>query len=180
MNVMKKIKTAFVALTFLARQHYERFIQLNPVLLSSSSFSSSVSPHDEQCFPTLFTPFATYSIYAFTCYPPSFILFGALWFSRIFTVSPYTTFNHHSRTSFFYIFISDYNFGSFVSSLPDDLPLLPVLFLLSSFLITDSSSLFFCHISHSAISVILSSSIPALFHLFILPYLFDIYFVFFI
>lgn len=48
--------------------------------------------------------------------------------------SAYTTnINHHSCTPFSYIFTLDYNFGSFVFSLPGGFPFLPVLFFIFFF-----------------------------------------------
>lgn len=81
---------AFVALALT----YTRQFVTTICYLSKSHLITSLSsiifpfPIVEQCFLILFTLFVTYSIRAFTCYSPSFILYGILFvrFCRIFTV----------------------------------------------------------------------------------------------
>lgn len=104
-----------------------RFILLNPILLPPSLLSSSISSRDiNNAFPfyLLLSPL--------TLFARSHVIHRAQLhslrdsFHSIFSYfyrSAYTTsINHHSCTPFSHIFTSDYNFGSFVSPLPDSLP----------------------------------------------------------
>lgn len=87
MNTANKIKAAF-ALAFLARQRYERFIQLNPILLPPSFLSFSVSPRDEQYFSIYSLQHLLYLRVHVLSTESSSILFGVLFvrLSRIFIV----------------------------------------------------------------------------------------------
>lgn len=87
MNMANKIKAAF-ALAFLAQQRYERFIQLNPILLPPSFLSFSVSPRDEQYFSIYSFQHLLYLRVHVLSTESSFILFGVLFvrLSRIFIV----------------------------------------------------------------------------------------------
>lgn len=87
MNMANKTKAAFT-LAFLARQRYERFIQLNPILLPPSFLSFSVSPRDEQYFSIYSFQHLLYLRVHVLSTESSSILFGVLFvrLSRIFIV----------------------------------------------------------------------------------------------
>lgn len=132
-----------------------RFIRLNPILLSLFSHLS---------FPLVMNnaPHSIYFLSPLTLFARSRVRHRARLhsprgsFRSIFSYfyrSAYTTsINHHSCTPFSYIFTSDYNFESFVSSLPGGLPFLPVrLFFFQSLTLylyspAISLSLFYSHL----------------------------------
>lgn len=126
-----------------------RFIHLNPILLPPSLLLSSISLRDEQCFPILFTSFATCSICAFTCYPPSPASFSSGFFSFDFLLFLPFRLHHqyqspHSCIPFSYIFSPQTIILDRLS------PLFLAVFrfyLFFSFSVTDTLSLFSCHIS---------------------------------
>lgn len=135
--MINKIKNSFRCFGFICATML-RFILLNPILLPPSLLSSSISSRDiNNAFPfyLLLSPL--------TLFARSHVIHRAQLhslrdsFHSIFSYfyrSAYTTsINHHSCTPFSHIFTSDYNFGSFVSPLPDSLPFLPVLFLIFFF-----------------------------------------------
>lgn len=133
----------FTRTTSIAIYSSKSHLILLPFLLSSS-----ISPRVEQCFPILFTPrHLLYLRVHVLSTEPSSILFGGSFrsiFSYFYRPAYTTSINHHSCTLFSYIFTLDYNFGSFVSSLPNGLPFL--FSSLSFFSVTDTLSLFFYHI----------------------------------
>lgn len=154
MKAINKIK--ILLLWLYLRHNVTIYFAKSHLITSLSSLIFHFPSWYKQCVLILFTPLRhlLYLRVHMLFIEPSSVLFGILFirFSRIFTVplTPPVSITIAAPLSLIF-FTSHYNFGSFVSSLPDSLPFLPVLFLIFFFSLTLYlySSVIFLSLFHS-------------------------------